>query len=352
MTKSLGENKDGGGNARSTCRMSILECPQCFSNRTTILDTKPPTARCADCETTYVIKYTHVETDIDGNLPQPPLQKKRKKNDDELAAVSAARPKPSELGPLTEYVEATIQGGPKALRAAQRKANRLAEKFGIDFQAQWLLETPWLKDWTEGKHPRTARQKPVEVRGETVTRCDRPSRLRVRAVIAARARFLTFLAVLGSQKAAAKKARLSFEDIAYQLKNDPDFMAQAETAHAYFVDLLHMRAAQRAIEGDCEPVFWQGIMVGHIRKFDSRLQIEMLRAHMPQKFKTPGTGAPTHVGDNIFVLTEEQRHRLMQANRERIMALPENYLEGEFTKADDPPAECPTLDKSESEFHQ
>ena len=161
--------------------------------------------------------------------------------------------------------------------------------------------------------------------------------MRVRAVIAKRARFLTFLAVLGSQKAAARRAQCCFPDIAYQLRNDPDFMAQCETAHAYFVDLLHMRAAQRAIEGDCEPVFWQGIMVGHVRKFDSRLQIEMLRAHMPEKFKTPGTGAPTTINGDVLVLTEEARAKLMQANRERIMALPEGFIEGEFTKVGEPP---------------
>jgi hypothetical protein len=27
-----------------------------------------------------------------------------------------------------------------------------------------------------------------------------------------------------------------------------------------------------AIEGDCEPVFWQEIQVGHIRKVDNRLR--------------------------------------------------------------------------------
>jgi hypothetical protein len=162
--------------------------------------------------------------------------------------------------------------------------------------------------------------------------------MRVRAVIAKRARFLTFLAVLGSQKAAARRAQCCFPDIAYQLKNDPDFMQQAEVAHAYFVDLLHMRAAQRAIEGDCEPVFWQGIMVGHVRKFDSRLQIEMLRAHMPEKFKTPGSGAQISTTGDVLVLTEEARMKLIAANRERIMALPEGFIEGEFTKVGQPPA--------------
>jgi hypothetical protein len=172
-------------------------------------------------------------------------------------------------------------------------------------------------------------------------------RLRVRAVIAARARFLTFYAVLGSQHGACKKARISFEDIAYQLKKDDDFMAQAEVAKAYFTDLLHARAAQRAIEGDLEPVFWQGIEVGHIRKFDSRLQIEMLRAHMPDKFKTPGSGrASTTINSDVFVLTEDQRARLMAANRERIMALPDSYLDAEYQKLDNTPTEhVQTLDK-------
>jgi len=43
---------------------------------------------------------------------------------------------------------------------------------------------------------------------------------------------------------------------------------------------------QRCLEGDVEPIYWQGIVVvvDHVRKFDSRLQIEMLRALMPNTF--------------------------------------------------------------------
>jgi hypothetical protein len=42
------------------------------------------------------------------------------------------------------------------------------------------------------------------------------------------------------------------------------------------------------VERNLEPVYFQGLVVGHIRKFDSRLQIELLRAHLPDLFKTPG----------------------------------------------------------------
>ena len=64
--------------------------------------------------------------------------------------------------------------------------------------------------------------------------------------------------------------------------------------------LLHDVTMKSAIEGDCEPVFWQGIPVGHVRKVDNRLRIELLRAHLPAKFKTPGSGqqAPLVSGDN------------------------------------------------------
>jgi hypothetical protein len=320
---------------RETERVA-LECPNCFSHRAEMLMTgRSVKACCLHCDTIYNVKYRRVSHDLDdAETPDqpPPLKRKKGKQQptDEQPIVPAERPTPSELGPLTQYVTETVQGGAKALRAAQRQANRLARKFGLDFQAHWLLETSWLREWAEGKHPLTARQKPVE----TVNRCDRPSRLRVRAVIAARARFLTFYAVLGSQHGACKKARISFEDIAYQLKNDPDFMAQAEEAKEHAIDLLHTRCMQRCLEGDIEPVYWQGEVVGHIQKFDTRLQIEMLRGHMPYIFKTPGSGqVNVENGDNILVMTEELRAKLMAANRERIMALPDSI---DFTPAGEP----------------
>src|SRR4029077_14393698 len=296
--------------------MTILECPQWFSNRPAILDTKPPAARCADCHTKYRIKYTHVEA-YQADQPYPPPPRKSKRKDDKQLTVPARPPTPSELGPLTEYVEATIKGGPQALRAAQKEANRLAKKFGIDFEAQWLLKTPWLEAWARGEHPISRRHpnSTVVQLGSTA------SRLRVRAMIAARARFLTFLAVLGSRYAACRKAKVSHQDINYHLENDADFRAQAEVAKAYFTDLLHMRAMQRAIEGDCEPVYWQGIEVGHIRKFAPRLQIELLRAHMPDKFKTPGQACVNvETGDKILVMDEATRMKLIERRREKLLA--------------------------------
>jgi hypothetical protein len=86
--------------------------------------------------------------------------------------------------------------------------------------------------------------------------------------------------------------------------------------------MLHARAFLRSVEGDCEPVFYMGEPVGYVRKFDSRLQIEMLRAHRPDKFKTAGVQVNLATKGDIWVLTEEQRHELQRINRAYLEATP------------------------------
>ena len=90
----------------------------------------------------------------------------------------------------------------------------------------------------------------------------------------------------------------------------------------YAGELLESRAFQRALEGDIEPVYYMGVAVGHIRKFSDKLQIEMLRAYRPDKFKTPGANVNIGVKGDIFVLTEEQRHILMDVNRQWVLDQP------------------------------
>jgi hypothetical protein len=67
-----------------------------------------------------------------------------------------------------------------------------------------------------------------------------------------------------------------------------------------------------------------GVVVGYIRKFDSKLQIEMLRAYKPERFKTPATQVNVGMKSDVFVLTEEQRHELMRINREFLENTPVN----------------------------
>jgi hypothetical protein len=224
------------------------------------------------------------------------------------------------VGSLTQYIDAIIRGGPQALRAAQREANRLSRKFGVTFDPEWLLCTKWLKDWASGSLGTRANGRPLtngaEQRGERV------SRMRVRAAISWRARWLSFYAMSGSKVMACRAARVGHSTADYHLKNDPDFAAQAEAAKAHAIDLLHARCFQRCLEGDIEPIYWQGVKVGHGRKFSDKLQIEMLRAWKPERFKTPGAQVNVGTRGDVFVLSEEQRAELRAINRQFLLSSP------------------------------
>ena len=104
-------------------------------------------------------------------------------------------------------------------------------------------------------------------------------------------------------------------------QNDPEFAAQIREAEAQGAELLHYACFQRALEGNLEPIYFQGEVVGRVRKFDTRLQIEFLRAHMPQLFKTPGA-APINVnnGQQILVLEAATRHQIQEARAATLRA--------------------------------
>ena len=95
-------------------------------------------------------------------------------------------------------------------------------------------------------------------------------------------RFLATVA-MHSVIAGERNAKVSPQTIALHRREDPNFETQVVAALAHAIELLHDVTMRSAIEGDCEPVFWQGIQIGHVHKFDNRLRIEMLRAHMPPR---------------------------------------------------------------------
>jgi hypothetical protein len=63
-----------------------------------------------------------------------------------------------------------------------------------------------------------------------------------------------------------------------------------------------------------------GVPVAYIRKFSDKLQIEMLRAYKPERYKTPGAQINLATKGDVFVLTEEQRHILMDYKRNELLA--------------------------------
>jgi hypothetical protein len=191
-----------------------------------------------------------------------------------LLVPPAAEPYP---GTLALYTEAVIRGGADELFRAHREAARLSKKFGETFEPQWCLTTPWRSQLS-------------------VTH-----RARARYALTWRPRFLATLALSRSQSMAPRAAKVSHVTARRHRREDPDFEAQCIAAEEHAVTLLHDVAFRSAPEGECQPVFWQGVRVGHIRKYDSRLQIEMLRAHMSDKLKTPGSKINIDSGNSLKV---------------------------------------------------
>jgi hypothetical protein len=97
---------------------------------------------------------------------------------------------------------------------------------------------------------------------------------------------------------------------------------QWDEAQEHALDLLHARVWQRSLEGDLEPVFYMGVPVAYIRKFSDKLQIELLRAWKPDRFKTAGVNVNLAARGDVFLLTEEQRHELRNINREWLLNSP------------------------------
>jgi hypothetical protein len=130
-----------------------------------------------------------------------------------------------------------------------------------------------------------------------------------------------------SVRLSARHARISRKMAYEHRERDKEFAEQWDEAIETALDLLHARVFQRCLEGDLEPVYYMGVVVDYVRKFDSKLQIEMLRAYRPDRFKTPGAQVNIGTRGDIFVLSEDQRHELQRLNREWLLANPPPAIE-------------------------
>jgi hypothetical protein len=213
----------------------------------------------------------------------------------------AARP-PARF--LTEALDAQLSGGPVGVRKAQRVALSTARRFMERLISEWDKPTDDL---------------PAVVGiPATVVDLTDAHRARLRYARHWRARFLAALSCTHSPTIAANYARIP-RSVAYDHRErDRAFAGHWRAACDHAADLLEARCFQRALEGDLEAVYYMGVPVDYVRRFDGRLQVEMLRALRPDRFKTAGVNVNLAARGDVFVLTEDQRHELQRINRERI----------------------------------
>ena len=123
-----------------------------------------------------------------------------------------------------------------------------------------------------------------------------------------------------------KAAHVSYNTAKLHQRNDPEFAAQLKEAEEEGAQLLHDVCFKEALEGRLEPVYWQGQIVGHVRKIDNRLRIELLRAHMPNVFKTPGSKIAISAGNaqnNTFICGPEEQEKLIALRQEALKRIAE-----------------------------
>lgn len=97
--------------------------------------------------------------------------------------------------------------------------------------------------------------------------------------------FLTSFAEMGTITHAAKATGIDRQTHYNWLESDPEYAERFKEADEQATDNLEREARRRAVAGVEEPVFYQGDIVGHIRKMSDTLLIFLLKGAKPEKYR-------------------------------------------------------------------
>ena len=100
-----------------------------------------------------------------------------------------------------------------------------------------------------------------------------------------RAKFLEALRNTANVSASCQIARLPRSCVYDWRAADPEFAADWAAAVELGCDALEDEAVRRGCEGHLKPVFHRGKEVGAIREYSDVLQIFMLKARRPARFR-------------------------------------------------------------------
>lgn len=140
----------------------------------------------------------------------------------------------------------------------------------------------------------------------------RPGRS-ARSVAARRAAFLAAYAQCANITAAAEAADVP-RQTHYDWLADPEYAAAFDQAHEAAADTLEKEARRRAEEGWDEPVFHDGAVVGHKRRYSDTLLIFLLKGIRPEKYRER---ASVNVDARVSVPEAQEAIRQLLADPER-----------------------------------
>jgi hypothetical protein len=98
-------------------------------------------------------------------------------------------------------------------------------------------------------------------------------------------KFLELLALTGNVSHAVKLAGLGRRSVYDRRERDPEFARDWDDALQVSYDAIEHAVRNRAVEGWEEPVFYQGEIVGYIRRYSDENARFLLKAKRPQEFR-------------------------------------------------------------------
>jgi hypothetical protein len=99
------------------------------------------------------------------------------------------------------------------------------------------------------------------------------------------AKFLEVLATTGNVSRAAELAGVPRRTAYDQRERDPEFAQKWDEALQVSYDAIEHAVRNRAVEGWEEPVFYQGEIVGYVRRYNDENARFLLKAKRPQEFR-------------------------------------------------------------------
>src|SRR5438105_14844033 len=123
-------------------------------------------------------------------------------------------------------------------------------------------------------------------------------------------RFLDALAAGQTVSAAAQTAGYSRRAVYDRRKADPAFRQRWDEAVAVAIERLEAEADRRAVEGVLEPVFYQGIECGQVRRYSDTMLIFRLKALKPETYRERASIEHTGAGSKDVIPPETHPEKI------------------------------------------
>jgi hypothetical protein len=122
--------------------------------------------------------------------------------------------------------------------------------------------------------------------------------------------FLHALVLLGGNSAAAcRHLKMSTRTPQVWRKTHAEFARAYDEAAEESVGMLVDEAHRRAFEGVLEPVFYQGVVSGHVRRYSDALLMFLLKGYKPKTFGTERVDATVTGSAELIAALRAGRQR-------------------------------------------